>query len=121
MGDSVTILPSGEKAGVTSILRGDKEAERASKDMPVTISLNKEVDVSRGCVLTKDTELKVNNMFTSTILWMDDEALVPGKNFIIKGGTRLLPATIRYLKYKIDINSGGGWSIFRPESFIKMR
>ena len=106
VGDSVTILPSGEKAEVTSILRGDSETNRASKDMPVTISLNKEVDVSRGCVLTKDAELKVNNMFTSTILWMDDEALVPGKNFMIKVGTKLLPATVMNLKYKIDINSG---------------
>lgn len=106
VGDSLTILPSGEKAEVTSILKGDRETDRASKDMPVTISLNKEVDVSRGCVLAKDAELKVNNMFTSTILWMDDEALVPGKNFMIKVGTRLLPATIMNLKYKIDINSG---------------
>ena len=106
VGDCVTILPSGEKAEITSILRGDQETERASKDMPVTISLNKEVDVSRGCVLIKDTELKVNNMFTATILWMDDEALVPGRNFMIKVGTRLLPATVMNLKYKIDINSG---------------
>lgn len=106
VGDCVTILPSGEKAEITSILRGGQETERASKDMPVTISLNKEVDVSRGCVLIKDTELKVNNMFTATILWMDDEALVPGRNFMIKVGTRLLPATVMNLKYKIDINSG---------------
>ena len=106
VGDSVTILPSREKAEVTSILRGDKETRQASKDMPVTISLNKEVDVSRGCVLAKNAELKVNNMFTATILWMDDEALVPGKSFMVKVGTRLLPATVMNLKYKIDINSG---------------
>ena len=106
VGDSVTILPSREKAEVTSILRGDQEVEQACKEMPVTISLNKEVDVSRGCVLIKDVELKVNNMFTATILWMDDEALIPGKNFMIKVGTKLLPATVMNLKYKLDINSG---------------
>ncbi len=64
---------------VKSILVGDKDAQTADAGRPVTIQLDKEVDVSRGCVLAKDTKLPVSKKFTATILWMDDEELTVGK------------------------------------------
>lgn len=105
-GESVTILPSREKAKVESILVTDKTAEYAKKGQAVTVSLNREVDVSRGCVLVKDTELIVSTMFTVSLLWMDDIELRQGKNFLIKIGTRMLPASVMDIKYRIDINTG---------------
>lgn len=106
LGDEVTILPSGEKAEVQSILWTDKDVDEAGKGQPVTIRLSREIDISRGCVLVKGADLKVSNMFTASLLWMDDTELVQGKNFLIKLGTKLIPATVMSIKYKVDIHSG---------------
>lgn len=106
VGDEITVLPSSERAKVQSLLITDKDAVSAKKGQAVTIQLDKEIDVSRGCVMVKDTELMVANMFTTTLLWMDDVRLVQGKGFFIKVGTKMIPATVMRLKYKIDINSG---------------
>lgn len=106
VGEEITVLPSGEKARVQSVLWTDKEVERAGKGQPVTIQLNREIDVSRGCVLVQGAELKVSKMFTASLLWMDDVALVQGKNFLLKIGTKTIPATVMSIKYKVDINSG---------------
>lgn len=105
-GDLITVLPSGENARVQSVLLTDRETQRAEKGSPVTIQLDKEIDVSRGCVLVQGTQLKVSNMFSASLLWMDDTELVQGKNFLIKMGTKLLPATVMKVKYKIDIHTG---------------
>lgn len=105
-GDEITVLPSGEKAIIKSILMTDKEAAAAVKGQPVTIQMDREIDISRGCVLVKDTELKVTNMFTATLLWMDEMELVRGKNYMIKVGTKMIPATVMDIKHKVDINSG---------------
>ena len=105
IGDEITVLPSREKAGVQSILLLDKSLQSAQKGQPVTIQLDREVDVSRGCVLTKDTYLKVSRMFTASLLWMDDNKLMQGKNFLIKIGTKMIPATVMSIKYKVDNNS----------------
>lgn len=105
-GDEITVLPSGEMAEAESILVTDKEVLRAEKGQAVTISLNREIDVSRGCVLVKDTELKTSTMFTAALLWMDDMELLQGKNFLIKIGTKTIPASVMDIKYRIDINTG---------------
>ncbi len=106
VGDEITVLPSREKAEVASILVTDQKSAIARKGQAVTISLNREVDVSRGCVLAAGTELKVSTMFTATILWMDDMELMQGKNFLIKIGTKMLPASVMDIKYRVDINTG---------------
>lgn len=106
VGEEITVLPSGEKANVTRILNGDKDVEHAGTDAPLTICLDREIDVSRGSVIVNGTKLKVSNMFTATILWMDDEKLIEGKNFLLKLGTKLVPASIMEIKYKVDVNSG---------------
>lgn len=106
LGDEITALPSGEKAKVKNILMTDKETEVAIAGQPVTIQLDREVDVSRGCVLAKGVEPSISNMCTATLLWMDDSVLVAGKNYYIKVGTKMVPATVMNIKYKIDVNSG---------------
>lgn len=68
-----------KKAHVKSLLVGDKKAETIEKGQPVTIQLDREVDVSRGCVLEKDTDIKVSSSITATLLWMDDDILENGK------------------------------------------
>lgn len=105
-GEEIVSLPSGEKAHVKSILVGDKEADSAFLGQPVTIQLDREVDVSRGCVLTRGTAPAVTNYFTASILYMDDVELVKDKNFFVKVGTKLIPGAVSEIRYKVDVNTG---------------
>lgn len=106
VGDEITTLPSNETAKVKSIHVGDKKTESAVKGQPVTIQLDREVDVSRGCVLSKDADVKVASSITATLLWMDDEELHSGKNFFFKLGTKTIPGAVTEISYAIDVNTG---------------
>lgn len=106
VGDEITVMPSKERAQVTGILQGDKEVSTSEKGYAVTIQLDTEVDVSRGCVLQKDSSLEAGSLFVVSLLWMDEHSLVAGRNFLIKIGTQLVPATVMRIKYKIDVNTG---------------
>ena len=106
VGDAIKVLPSGESAKVTLIYEGDKEVQTSATGHAVTIQLDTEIDVSRGCVLIRDTSLNVNSMFAATLLWTDDVKLLPGRNFLLKLGTQSVPATIMKIRYKIDVNTG---------------
>lgn len=106
VGDEITTLPSNEKAKVKSIFVTDREVQIASAGQPVTIQLHREVDVSRGCVLTTDREIAVADLLTAQILWMDDTELEVGKNYFIKVGTKTIASTIVAIHHKVDINTG---------------
>lgn len=106
VGDVITALPSGEKAAVKGILVTDKQSDTAHKGQPVTISLDKEVDVSRGCVLIKDTDIGVYKRIKASVLWMDDEELVIGKDYLVKLGTKTIPGILTGIDYAVDVNTG---------------
>lgn len=106
VGDVITALPSGEKAAVKGILVTDKQSDTAHKGQPVTISLDKEVDVSRGCVLIKDTDIGVYKRIKASVLWMDDEDLVIGKDYLVKLGTKTIPGILTGIDYAVDVNTG---------------
>lgn len=106
VGDEITSLPSEEKAHIKSILIGDKEAVTAQKGQPVTVTLDREIDTSRGSVLCREADLKTADSLTATILWMDDAVLDNGKNFFVKLGTRMIPGLVTKILYKIDVNTG---------------
>lgn len=106
VGDSVTALPSGQDAVVKGIFIANQPADTASEGQPVTVQLDREVDVSRGCVLAKNAQLKIATAFSASLLWMDDDALLPGREYWVKLGTKLLTCVVSEVQYKIDINSG---------------
>ena len=106
VGDVITALPSGERAAVKGILVTDKQSDTAHKGQPVTISLDKEVDVSRGCVLIKDTDIGVYKRIKASVLWMDDEDLVIGKDYLVKLGTKTIPGILTGIDYAVDVNTG---------------
>ncbi len=106
IGDEIKVLPSRESAHVTGIHVADVSAQTAQAGQPVTIQLDQEVDISRGCVLCRDSNVEVANMFTAQALWMDDKPLMSGRNYWVKLGTKLLPASVMQIKYKIDVNTG---------------
>lgn len=119
IGDVITVLPSGEHAKIAGIHVADREKETAQAGEPVTLQLDREIDISRGCVLCKNCRSEENsecedisinietaNMVTAKLFWMDDDRLVPGRNYWVKVGTKMLPASVMNIKYKIDVNSG---------------
>lgn len=106
VGDEIVTLPSNEKAHVKQILMTDKDVKTAFKGQPVTITLDREVDVSRGCVITKDTKLASYQELTASILWMDDEQLTAGKDYLVKLGTKTISGIVSEIKYAVDVNTG---------------
>ncbi len=106
VGDEIIVLPSGEHAKAADIYVTDQKVEMAQAGQAVTIQLDREIDISRGCVICKNAGIETANMFTAKLLWMDEEALVPGRNYWVKLGTKMIPASVMNIKYKIDVNSG---------------
>ena len=105
-GEEITVLPSNETATVKTILNGDKNVEEAFSGQAVTIQLDKEVDVSRGSVITKNKNLPVAKSVEAVLLWMDDDKLTAGKEYLAKLGTKKLSAILKEIVYKIDVNTG---------------
>lgn len=106
VGDEITVLPSKETATVKSIFVGDKESESAQTGQPVTITLDREIDISRGCVLIKNNKIGNAKSFNATLLWMDDSVLSEGKEYFVKLGTKKIAGKVKKIIYKTDINSG---------------
>lgn len=106
VGDEITTLPSNEKAKVKQILVVDKDSKTAKAGQPATITLDKEVDVSRGCVLTKNSEIGVYKKLKASLLWMDDNTLTEGTDYLVKLGTKTIPAIVTKIEYAVDVNTG---------------
>lgn len=105
-GQILTILPGNETAKVKSILVGDRLSDQAATGQAVTIQLDREVDVSRGSVLTVQDQLPVSKEVKASILWMDEAPLKEGNDYLLKLGTRMLPAVVKRIDYRVDINTG---------------
>lgn len=106
VGDEVVCLPEGEKARVKGILRTDRELSSAGAGDPVTITLDREIDVSRGNVIAKGIQVSAVNQIKANILWMDSKELREGSNLYIKVGTAQIPCTVSEILYKCDVNTG---------------
>lgn len=106
IGDEIIVLPSNEKALVKGILVSGKESNNAFVGQAVTIQLDREVDVSRGCVLTANTDITISKHLNTTILWTDDEKLSAGKEYLVKLGTKLITGILSNIEYAIDVNTG---------------
>lgn len=105
-GDPVRVLPSGKTSTVKSIVTFGGEIGEASAGQSVTICLEDEVDCSRGNVLSvADAPPEVSDQFEATIVWMDDEAMLPGRAYLLKLATQTVSATIQPPKYEINVNT----------------
>lgn len=113
--DVITVYPSGEQAAVSRLLAAGEETDEIVKGQPVTVCLDKEIDCSRGCVIMKGRTPAVGNMFRVTMLWMDDVPLVEGKEYMLKLGTKKIPARVVRIEYKIDVNTGEHISVSQVE------
>lgn len=106
VGDEIEALPGCQRAKVKSILIGDRQAQSVCKGQPATIQLDREIDISRGSVLIKDAPITLSKKITVTLLWMDDENLHSDQDYLIKIGTKQMPAMVSSIHYKIDVNTG---------------
>ena len=121
VGDELTVLPSGERARVKGILVGDAPADSAGAGRAVTVSLDREVDVSRGCVLAAGVGIPVADRFEATVLWMDDVPLVPGGDYLVKLGTKLIAGVVEQVEFSIDVNTGARHAAARLEKNVLAR
>ncbi len=106
VGDRLFLLPGTETAHIRKIFCTGKEVGQAEAGRAVTVVLDREADVSRGCVLSGDKTLPVSRLFRAEMLWMDDSEVVEGRNYLLKLGTKTIPSTILKIHYRIDVNSG---------------
>lgn len=106
VGDEIRALPSGETAHVKTIVRGFDEVKKAFRGQAVNIVLDREVDVSRGCVLCRGEALLTSDSVSATLLWMDDATLESGKNFFVKLGTKQIPGIVTKIRYAVNVNTG---------------
>jgi bifunctional enzyme CysN/CysC len=106
VGDTVRILPSGLQSRVARILVGERDLGAAVAPCSVTVTLNEEVDITRGDVLASAAEPpSVADQFEATIVWMHESPLLQGRSYLMKIGTQIVPATVAPVKYKVNINT----------------
>ncbi len=106
VGDEVAVRPSGEKAHIKRLLVGDREMESAGEGQPVTLLLDREIDASRGDVITGALPVEQTSLFSANLLWMDDSPLIPGRGYWLKCATKQLPAEIIKLKHRVEPETG---------------
>ena len=106
VGDEITVLPTNEKSIISELYVTDQKVKSAFKGQPVTVCFEREIDVSRGSVICKNSSVEVSDLFSGNILWMDNLKLVAGRSYFLKCGTKIVPATIIKIKHKLDINTG---------------
>ena len=105
-GDEVRILPSGKTSQVDRIVTYDGDLDKAAAGQSITLTLKDEVDCSRGQIITASAApLEVADQFETTLIWMDEEALVPGRSYYLKIGAQTVSATIAAPKYQINVNT----------------
>lgn len=105
-GDPVLALPSHKSSTVKSIVTFDGELDEAYVDQAVTLTLNDEIDISRGDMLVKPDDLPhVNNHFLAHIVWMNESSLEPGRLYSIKQGSSFVSGSVRRVQHRIDVNT----------------
>ncbi len=105
-GDEVMALPSGKKSKVKSIITYDGELKYAFPPQSITITLEDEIDISRGEMLVHPGDLPMEDRnFESMLVWMDEEAMDINKQFYIKHTTNTTRARIDSIRYKVNVNT----------------
>lgn len=105
-GEEVTILPSRQTTTVKEIVTFDGNATEAFAPLSVTLTLSDEVDASRGDMIVRSGNLpRTADSFDAMLVWMNQDAMVPGKTYLFKHTTQTLPGTIETLAYRIDVNT----------------
>ena len=106
IGDRVRVQPSGRESVVSRIVTMDGDLEMAASGQSITLTLADEIDISRGDVISNAAApAEVANQFETTLLWMSDEPMLPGRPYLLKIGAATVQASITAPKYRINVNS----------------
>ena len=105
-GEKVKALPSGRSSTVSRVVAMNGDLDAAVEGQSITITLEDEIDISRGDVLCADNDpAEVSDQFQATMLWMSDNAMLPGRSYVMKMGARECQMQVTEEKYRIDVNT----------------
>ncbi len=105
-GDRIRVLPSGRESKVARIVVLPGDLDQAVAGQSITLTLEDEIDISRGDVIAAaDDPVAVADQFEATLVWMDDEPMLPGRPYLLKIGAQTVQATITEPKYRVNVNT----------------
>ena len=105
-GDRIRVVPSGKESCVARIVTSGGDLERAVAGQAVTLTLDQEIDISRGDLLSAaNSPAAAADQFLTTLIWMHEEPMLPGRPYLMKIGARSAGATVTSLKYRLNINT----------------
>ena len=105
-GDEIKILPSGKKSVVKDIFLYKKTFKKALAGQSVTLTMLDNLDCSKGDVITSsNSNVRISNHFQTTIFWMDETPMLPGRSYILKTTSKITSVSITKLKYEVNINT----------------
>ncbi|MGI9518637.1 MAG: adenylyl-sulfate kinase, partial [Pirellulaceae bacterium] len=106
VGDEIVTLPSRKKSRVKEIVTFDGQLQEACAPMSVTLTLEDEIDCSRGDIIVRTGNVPdLEQRFDATVVWMSESPMVPGKQYLIKQTTKTVAGSIKTLRYRIDVNT----------------
>ena len=105
-GDNITALPSGKQSKVKALVNFEGEQDRVYAPLTTTITLEDEIDISRGDMIVKSDNLPLHsNTYRTNLVWMDEEPMMPNKQYGFKFATKFVPGSVTEVEYQIDVNS----------------
>ena len=106
VGDAIRVQPSGKSSSVARIVTRDGDLDKAVAGQSVTLTMADEVDISRGDVIsTADAPAGTSDQFEVALVWMHDEPMLPGRNYLLKIGAKTVTATITEIKHQVNVNT----------------
>ena len=105
-GDRIRVLPSGTESNVKEIITSDGSLRIAGAGRGVTLTLEDEIDISRGDIITAaESPCQTADQFRARLLWMDSDSMAPGREYLFKSNTQSTSMTLGKLKHRIDVNT----------------
>ena len=105
-GDAITVLPSGKSSQIKSIVTFDGELEQAIAGQAITLTLEDEIDISRGdLIVSAQDTVRSSDHFEAMLVWMGEEPLLPGKRYDFKRATSYIPGNVSAIEHRVDVNT----------------
>ena len=105
-GDAITVLPSGRSSQIKSIVTFDGELEQAIAGQAITLTLEDEIDISRGdLIVSAQDKVHSSDHFEAMLVWLGEEPLLPGKRYDFKRATSYIPGNVSAIEHRVDVNT----------------
>ncbi len=106
VGDKIKVLPSGKMSKVKAIVTYDGDLEQAFVDQAVTLTLEDEIDISRGDMIVQaDADVEFSNHLKAHLVWMSEAEMKPGKQYLFKFASKVTPGLVSKIDYRVDVNT----------------